>query len=362
MASVDYDAEKERARKRSAERNETIWLKLKEGENTIRILPTPKSDTTPGIWYEYRLHREVGPKKTQVRCGKEPGTEKGSCWLCDKILPKLRAKGHEARATALAAKDTMVMQVAVVDNDGAMSGPRLYQPATRVGDQLLSSALSSKKRNYADPKKGYNITISRTGTGRNDTRYGIPEPDDEPSEVPATIIKKLKPFSELKEIPPYSEAKQKAAYEGRDVVDEDDDDDDDDDEEKTTTVDDSEDDEEEEDSEDETDEDEEDEPPAPKKAAVKGKGKPAPAFKSKPKPPAEDEDDEDEEDEEEEDEEEEALPPPKKKTATPAPVKGKGKPPVDEDEEDEEDDIDLDDDEEDEEDTPPPPPKKKAKK
>lgn len=352
---MDY---RERARKRATERRTSIWYKLAEGDNTFRILPTPASDTTDGVFIEYRMHRDVGPKKARIRCGIDVSDE-GKCWICDVLIPKLKKSGKGVRATALAPRDECAIQICKVDSDGSMTGPFIWTPSKTVADQLIASVFGSKKRDYVDGKKGYNLTINRTGTGKNDTRYGIIEPDSDPSRVPAEILKKLKPFSELKEIPVYNEGAQKAAYTGQDATEEP---------------------EEEEESdeaaveEDDVVEDEEEEaPPVTKKPAKVTKPaveepeeepeeeeeeKPKPAAKksgkvAKPAPEPEEEDDIEEEDAEditlddleEDDAEEEEKP---------APVAKKKKPPVVVEEPEEEDD---------EEETPPPPPvKKKVKK
>src|SRR3990170_2000777 len=112
------DDYKERARRRASERQTSSWFKLKEGENSFRILRTPESKKTPGVFYEYALHREVGPRKATVRCGRDPVTGEGACWLCDVQIPKLEQKGLETRAALLASKDSFVVQVAVINERG----------------------------------------------------------------------------------------------------------------------------------------------------------------------------------------------------------------------------------------------------
>jgi hypothetical protein len=216
---MSYD-EREYARKRAEQRQQSSWYKLKEGDNTFRILPTPPTATVKTNFFEYAVHRDVGPKKQVVRCGINPVTEEGECWLCDVKIPSLRKKKMETRATALAPKAQLLVQIAKVDDDGKMTGPFLFTPAKTIADQLLASIFGSRKRSYVDPAKGFNISINRTGTGKNDTRYGILEPDQESSKVPQSLLEKLKPFEELKEVPAYSQAKQSAAYLGQDVAEE----------------------------------------------------------------------------------------------------------------------------------------------
>ncbi len=358
---MDY---KDRARKRAAERTDGAYLKLKEGETTFRILPTPESDSSDGMFMEYAMHRDVGPKKEGVRCGKSVPEGVGRCYLCDVVIPKLRAKGNETRAKAIEARDVFLVQVAKVNDDGTMTGPKLFTPSKTVADQIMGTIFGSKKRDYADPKRGYNLTISRTGTGKNDTRYGIIEPDEDASPVPSALIKKLKPFSELKELLAYDESKQKAAYSGQDTVEDDEEDDEPVSKPRTgknrpaPVVED----EDEDEVEDADEEEEDDEAPAP--AAKKAGKKPAPVV----------EDEDEDEDLDDEDEDEDPAPPVKagKSAKKPAPVvededevdeddedDEDDDPPFDPDDEDDEDPVDED---EDEEEAPPPPPVKKPGK
>ena len=207
------------ARKRAEQRAQSSWFKLKEGDNSFRILPTPPTKRVKNNFYEYQVHRDVGPGKKTVRCGVHPVTGEGECWLCDVKVPQLRKKRMEERAKGLAPRAVLLMQVAKVDVEtGKMSGPFLFTPAKTVGDQMLASIFGSRKRSYLDPETGYNLSIRRTGTGKNDTKYGIIEPDQDSTAVPAKIIDKVVPFEELKEVPLYSQAKQEAAYLGRDVA------------------------------------------------------------------------------------------------------------------------------------------------
>ena len=211
---------REEARRRFKEKQQKGRYKLQEGENTIRILPRVGSKKSQAPFFEYMVHREVGPNKRFVRCGKNLHGE-GDCWLCDVKIPSLANSGEtakEKRAEALAAKEQFVVQVATIDADtGKMRGPYLWTVSTGGARSLaarLLGVLKSTKRDYVHPTKGYNLTIERTGTGKTDTVYGQPVADEDPSKVDPKILSKAKPFSAL--IPAYSEEQQKAAYFGRD--------------------------------------------------------------------------------------------------------------------------------------------------
>lgn len=330
--SDDY---KDRARRRAKERQETYWWKVvgtpNGTDNTFRILPTPKKGTSsPAVFFEYQVHRDVGPKKRMVRCGKDADTGEGRCWLCDKRIPALEKAGKQSRAVGLAPQTQLIVQVAVLGDNGKLEGPFGWNPSKKVGNDIIGSVLGSKRKDYVDAKKGYNLTINRTGTGMMDTRYGMIEPDEDPSVVPAEIMKKLKPFCEVKEIPVYGEDIQKAAYEGRDL-------------DKAASVDDDDDDEDEEDSEDtepEEEEDEEEEVKPMKKGSVKAavkKSKPAPEPEEDDEEEVDEGEEEDESEAEEDDEEEEAPKKKSSKVAAAAPVKKKAKPaPVEEDDDEDE--------------------------
>jgi len=372
--------EREYARKRAEARQQSSWYKLTVGDNTFRILPTPPTKSHKLNFIEYAVHNDVGAKKERVRCGINPVSEEGECWLCDVKIPGLRKKKMNSRADALAPKSILLVQVAKVDtDDGKMTGPFLFTPSKQIGDQLLSSIFGSKKRSYIDPLKGFNISITRTGTGKNDTRYGMLEPDQEPTKVPQSLLDKVKSFDQLKEIPTYSQAKQQAAYTGQAVPEDDEEaeeprsrtrhdaDEEEATEDDTETAEDeaTEEDEPVEEVEDEDLDAEEEEPAPPvkkkKPVPVDDDDEPAPVKKKKPAPVEDEDEPEDEEQAVEEDDEpvEDDEPPAPKKKKKPAPVEDEDEP-TEDDGDDPGDEIDLDEVTEEEDEEPPPPKKKVA--
>ena len=80
---------KTEAQERVKEQKAGASFKLAEGDNLFRILPNPKGPRfSPFI--EFRIHRDVGPDKRFVACGKDIRGE-GKCWLCDKKIPELQS-------------------------------------------------------------------------------------------------------------------------------------------------------------------------------------------------------------------------------------------------------------------------------
>jgi len=369
---MEEDWRKE-AKQRIKDKGEGSRFKLQPGDNCFRILPNSKGTQYPPH-LEILIHRDVGPDKKAVRCGKEINDSSGECWLCDEKIPALEASkkaSHKVTAKALQSKEQMLVQVSRVDPDtNNFSAPKVWWVSTggpKSQSVALLGTLASTKRQYDDPKRGYNLNISRTGTGPTDTRYGSIIPDEEPTKVPSSVLNGMKSLAS--QVDAYDEDVQRAAYYGRDleevqnsrkestdmpkskkkdeevkkkkkpVVEEpeelDEDDEDEDEEEtpkskkskkaapvkKSKKVVDEDDDEDEDDEDDEDEDDEDDEDEAPAKKSKKS----APAKKSK-KVADDDDDDEDDEDEDDEDEDE------------------------DEDDDDEDDEADEDDDDEDDDD------------
>jgi hypothetical protein len=300
-------------------------FKPRQGNNSVRILPAKISEGKFGgrPFYRYLAHGDVGPEKRFIRCGKD-FDGKGKCILCDQIIPKMSNSAKpeiRKRAAQMEPKEQFVVQVAYLDEDGRLIGPKPWRvSAKNVQTEILGRCVDPEElKKITSLKNGYNINFKRTGE-QMQTRYALFKNDQEPTTVPSRIVAKIKSWDDL--VRPYSKGRAEAAYWGREFDEEMEDED--------LGI---------KDPLQEKFEEEEDE--APKKVAGKKKAKP---------PVEEDEDDEtveeedvEEEDEPtvEEDEEEEEV---EEEEEEPIPVKKKAtkKSPVVEDEEDEpaEDDED----------------------
>jgi hypothetical protein len=200
---------KEAAKAKLNERSAGKRFKLPEGDTTFRVMPNARG-TEKAEYIEYRMHSNVGARKAYLRCGKKMSGE-GECWLCDEQIPKLEKSPkspHKAAAEALAAKECFAVQIIYV-MDGKWVGPTLWEMSGGVANKLLGVM---SRRDVSDPKKGYNLTISRKGTTMTTTKYGDIDRDDEKSEVPEKLLAKLKPFKEV--LKAYDEAVMKAEYYG----------------------------------------------------------------------------------------------------------------------------------------------------
>ena len=228
---------RDKARERVKDKKAGATFKLVEGPNGFRILPNKKDllpDGRPspkGIqhppYMEFRVHRDVGPDKAFLMCGKNIEGE-GKCWLCDVKIPELEGTGQpkkQEQAFNIGPRESFLIQVSRVDPDtGKFSLPKPFwasngkgivgRPAKRptLATQIQSAILNSRK-DFIDPAKGYNMFIERSGMGPKDTTYGAPEGDDKPTKVPLAVLAAVKDFSEL--LPKYDGEEQQRAYFGK---------------------------------------------------------------------------------------------------------------------------------------------------
>jgi len=205
---------KELLEQRLQERTQGKRWKLPEGETTFRVLPNAKGEKFPEF-FEYRMHGQVGPGKKYMRCGKNFRGE-GRCWLCDIVIPSLEKSPKQSKklaAAAMKAKNCCGIMVATIVN-GKWRGPFFWEAPFTVANKIMGVM---HKHNVADPKRGCNLTISRTGTGKTSTRYGDLDRDENKSAVPPALLQRLTPFSD--HVRPYDEAYMKASFYGRDKED-----------------------------------------------------------------------------------------------------------------------------------------------
>ena len=193
-----------------------------EGETTLRIAPNKhdlagkSEDLKDAPFAEIRMHYGVGPDGIPQRCGKDIDG-RGKCWLCDVQIPKLASSSNPSRqkmADEISPTDVLVVQVFPVQNDKFRKAQPWWISSKRLAVTVLQ-LLSSTRRSYIHPIKGYNVTITRTGTGMK-TQYSSAIPDDGPSSVPKSALETIQEFQEV--LPAYSANKQKSVFFGKEEI------------------------------------------------------------------------------------------------------------------------------------------------
>jgi hypothetical protein len=215
----DVAEAKQRANKSRKQTDIGNFFRPQPGTTKLRLLRTPgdKERNSPPIFIEYQVHRNVGPNQRFARCGNQPG-ETGKCWLCRRA-EKLERKNRTKEAARLNPQLSLAVQVAVKDKEAGWIGPLLWEMGSgKTADAIgykIRGVVGSERRDYTDPKRGYNIYIKRRGTGLK-TKWEDIDHDEESSKVPKGIQKRLKPFVDT-DLSVYDEEWQKDAYFGKDT-------------------------------------------------------------------------------------------------------------------------------------------------
>lgn len=338
------DLDKARAKKKEVdERSGGDYMELKEGWNTVFILP-PWSDEGV-VWKEVQRHGyHVCPAKT---VGKR-------CIMCDELNRRKR-KGDTEFVDEWRLKPTAYLNAILkTDVKAAEAGAvKVLRTSPSVFNEILDY-IDDEDKDITDPTSAVPVMIKKTGTGmrtRYKTKFGDAI-DISAFITPEFLKEALYDLDTIRAVMPASDKDLRKEIRG--AADEDDDDDadtgaDDDDDEVT---DDSE--EEEEELLEEPEDDEEEEKPARKATAAPAKAK---AKKAAP-PPDDDDDDDDFVSDEEEEQEDDEPPARKAKPAAKAKAVTERKAPPPEDDDD--DDLEVEEDEDDDEEPPPRAAKKKA--
>jgi hypothetical protein len=149
--------------------DEVKTYSVKKGDNFVRILPPTWK--APKNWgYDVWVHYSVGPEKATVLClAKMP--EHQACPICEARAAAERA-GDEERMSDLRAIRRVV--VWMIDKKEPEKGPMIWAMPWTL-DRDIAAACKDAETGAVyycdDPDKGYNISFTKTGEGRN-TQYG----------------------------------------------------------------------------------------------------------------------------------------------------------------------------------------------
>ena len=191
---IDYDlataAEIVDEEKRKAAAADVQWLKIQPGEAVVRILP-PKA-----AWLEWYQERGVKPDpffpywKHFYERPDEPGVwvsvvcprrmEGKECPVC-KVVAQLRASGSDVDKDLAYTMDARHRcLVNVIDRDDESAGPKVWDmsyPYSKwtgrsMYEKVRALMVGRAARNIVTPTaKGYDIVITREGSGMKGTTY-----------------------------------------------------------------------------------------------------------------------------------------------------------------------------------------------
>jgi hypothetical protein len=173
----NFDDLKERTKSNFKERDSFIksdfkLYKTKDGANKLRVLP-PTWEGAKHYGLDIWLHYSIGGN----------GDGFGSTYLCNyKMLGKeccidietkeAEARGEKAYADSLKASRKVLMWV--IDRTDEEEGPQLFAMPPNIDRELVSQSCDEETgsvRFIDHPEKGFDFSFTKTGKGKNNTKY-----------------------------------------------------------------------------------------------------------------------------------------------------------------------------------------------
>jgi len=149
------------------------FMKLKEGRNIIRILPAPQGQRSPfNVTFQHFV--DIAGNRKSVICAKV--TARKRCLVCEKIdeLRKSKSQADQEMASALYARRRIFCNVIDRAPGEEAKGPKILGFGKSVHEQLVALRTDpTQGGDYVNPESGYDVVITRTGHGKNDTKYHV---------------------------------------------------------------------------------------------------------------------------------------------------------------------------------------------
>lgn len=146
------------------------YLKIKDGDNNIRIMPPNDA----GIWYiGTAYHYEVGPDKETVLCPKKTEAEFGGnkpCPICELVSKLYKTGDPDDKEMAQDLASTKRFFLNALDLDDPAAGVQILAVGVTVFKQVLSWITHPDYGDITDPEAGYNLILTKKGKNR-DTEY-----------------------------------------------------------------------------------------------------------------------------------------------------------------------------------------------
>lgn len=152
------------------------YLKLEVGETVLRFLPSKRPDTSPLRITALHYLKNVPGSQQETLVFACPKQEFGiPCEVCARSLELGRSSLPQDRALASDFEPRLTIYANVVNRANMAGGPVIYSFGKQVFVGLKNIRRSQASGgNYTDPSaNGFDISIVRTGTGRNDTKYTV---------------------------------------------------------------------------------------------------------------------------------------------------------------------------------------------
>jgi len=149
------------------------FFKFEVGPNDVRFLPPPRGRKSPFvIVHEHRVQIPGGgPDDTlQYACPRIHGDK--TCDECDKAEELIKSGNPIDYEVGREMQPRPSALTSLIDRNEEAAGPQIARIGKKLFRQLRIMRENAKiAGNFTDPLRGYDLVITRKGTGKNDTEY-----------------------------------------------------------------------------------------------------------------------------------------------------------------------------------------------
>ena len=184
-----------------------------KADTTVRVRPLPVDENE-----EFGLEIITCYLGPEIKGVLSPSTFGLPCALNEKYQKLKASKDPDDQELAKGAlkpkKKYVVPVIKYKDLKGTkvdeQSGVKLLQLANSAYQKMVDYSLDAEAGDFTDPKEGYDLKVSRTGSGQFDTEYGVINCKPTPLHKKFNKIYDIKELL-MKEMPTYEETKEKLA-------------------------------------------------------------------------------------------------------------------------------------------------------
>lgn len=177
----NVDAVKERAENLGGgDFGDVNWINLDAGKNVIRVLPPLGDNQVP--WADGYLHFGLGDAgKTTVTCRKTWGKNE-PCPVCELVekLKKSKSKADRDLGERIGARKRFYLNVIDRDAEGTDKEYGVLGCGVTIVKEISALMTDPDYAGLDDPDEGFDLTITKTGTGLNTEYKVIPKRNPSP--------------------------------------------------------------------------------------------------------------------------------------------------------------------------------------
>lgn len=166
-----YDVDEAEKEKEDLEAGSSEFLKLKKGRNVVRVLPPPVGKRKPSRATFQHFIEFPGVNRSFICARLEA---KKPCKICQKAdeLKKSSNKQDQKIAESLFARRSILYNV--IDRNDEEKGPQVMRVGKTIHEQLVELRTDEDAGgDFSHPIEGYDVTIVKTGEGKNGTKYKV---------------------------------------------------------------------------------------------------------------------------------------------------------------------------------------------